>query len=209
LCREPTGAGRSRRIVAHWRNTSRHACDISPFSARFPADFAVALESRFGTRLGRFRHHGYSSFDVVSRTKHRLRSLQSTSVLRPDTGQRESRRLGGSQPVVSPPATALAESSTAKTAQFLLSTHGGSLLMLSVRSHSHENGGSRSRTTNTSFALQALHLGTDTGTTSVHPVGLIRFSRANPSGGSGQDKTRSGENRANAVGIVGPHQIHR
>ena len=36
----------------------------------------------------------------------------------------------------------------------------------------------------------------------------ICFSRANPSGGSGQDKTRIGENRASAIRIVGPHQIY-
>ena len=42
-----------------------------------------------------------------------------------------------------------------------------------------------------------------------NPIGLIGFSRANPSRGSGQDKTRSGENRANAIRIVGPHQIYR
>ena len=42
-----------------------------------------------------------------------------------------------------------------------------------------------------------------------NPVSLIRFSRANPSPGSGQDKTRIGENRANAIRIVGPHQIYR
>ena len=38
---------------------------------------------------------------------------------------------------------------------------------------------------------------------------LIRFSRANPSRGSGQDKTRIGENRASTIRIVGPHQIYR
>ena len=42
-----------------------------------------------------------------------------------------------------------------------------------------------------------------------NPIGLIGFSRANPSPGSGQDKTRIGENRANAIRIVGPHQIYR
>ena len=42
-----------------------------------------------------------------------------------------------------------------------------------------------------------------------NPTDLIRFSRANPSPGSGQDKTRIGENRANAIRIVGPHQIYR
>jgi len=41
-----------------------------------------------------------------------------------------------------------------------------------------------------------------------NPVDLICFSRANPSGGSGQDKTRIGENRASAIRIVGPHQIY-
>ena len=76
--------------------------------------------------------------------------------------------------------------------------------------HSHENGGSRSRTTNTSFGVQ-LRLG-DHGLPErprSNPVSLIRFSRANPSPGSGQDKTRIGENRANAIRIVGPDQIYR
>jgi len=40
-------------------------------------------------------------------------------------------------------------------------------------------------------------------------VRSIRFSRANPPGSSGQDKTRIGENRASAIRIVGPHQIYR
>ena len=38
---------------------------------------------------------------------------------------------------------------------------------------------------------------------------LIRFSRANPPCSRGQNKTRSGENRASAIRIVGPHQIYR
>ena len=42
-----------------------------------------------------------------------------------------------------------------------------------------------------------------------NPVGLIRFSRADPSGSSGQDKARIGENRASAIRIIGPHQIYR
>lgn len=42
-----------------------------------------------------------------------------------------------------------------------------------------------------------------------NPVVLIRFSQADPSGGRGQDKTRSGENCASALRIVGPHQIYR
>ena len=42
-----------------------------------------------------------------------------------------------------------------------------------------------------------------------NPVGLIRFSRADPSGSSGQDKARIGENRASAIRIVGTHQIYR
>ena len=48
-----------------------------------------------------------------------------------------------------------------------LSRHGGDLVMLSICSTSHENGGSRSRTTNTSFGVQLCALAiTDTGTTS-------------------------------------------
>ena len=82
--------------------------------------------------------------------------------------------------------------------------------MRSICCNSYENGGSRSRTTNTSFGVQ-LRLG-DHGLPErprSNPVGLIRFSWANPSGGSGQDKTRIGENRASAIRIVGPHQIYR
>jgi len=82
--------------------------------------------------------------------------------------------------------------------------------MRSICCDSYENGGSRSRTTNTSFGVQ-LRLG-DHGLPErprSNPVSLIRFSRANPSPGSGQDKTRIGENRANAIRIVGPDQIYR
>ena len=82
--------------------------------------------------------------------------------------------------------------------------------MLSICSTSHENGGSRSRTNKHIVWRTTLRLG-DHGHRNdlVHPVDLIRFSRANPSGSSGQDKTRIGEDRANAIRIVGPHQIYR
>jgi hypothetical protein len=58
---------------------------------------------------------------------------------------------------------------------------------------------------NTSFALQP----SPALAQAPNSVGLIRFSRANPSGSSGQDKTRIGENRASAVCILGPHQVYR
>jgi len=44
---DPAGGHRrrSRTVPPPWRDISRHACDTSAFSPRFPADFAVAAES--------------------------------------------------------------------------------------------------------------------------------------------------------------------
>ena len=71
----------------------------------------------------------------------------------------------------------------------------------------YENGGSRSRTTNTSFGVQLSALAITDCWNDVVPIlsNLIRFSRANPPRSSGQDKTRSSENRASDIRIVGPH----
>jgi len=82
--------------------------------------------------------------------------------------------------------------------------------MRSICCDSYENGGSSFSYYKHIVWRTTLRLG-DHGHRNdlVHPVDLIRFSRANPSGSSGQDKTRIGEDRANAIRIVGPHQIYR
>ena len=95
-----TGAGRPVRIVAHWRDTSRHACDTSAFSPRFPC---------------RFR--GWCRVPNWDSARSRFRELRwgITSVLRPDTGQRDSRPVAhsGLKPR-DQPAAALAESTLPK-----------------------------------------------------------------------------------------------
>jgi len=81
--------------------------------------------------------------------------------------------------------------------------------MLSICSHSYENGGSRSRTKHIVWLTTSPPWRSRTPERRrSNPVSLIRFSRANPSGSSGQDKTWIGEDRANAIRIIGPHQIY-
>src|SRR5439155_19096588 len=42
------GAGRSPPLVAHWRDSSRHACDTSAFTPRLPAHSALARSPTLG-----------------------------------------------------------------------------------------------------------------------------------------------------------------
>ena len=85
------------------------------------------------------------------------------------------------------------------------------LLMRSICCDSYENGGKFVLVLQTPLWRTTLRLG-DHGLPErrrSNPIGLIGFSRANPSRSSGQDKTRIGENRADAIRIVRPHQIYR
>ena len=59
--------------------------------------------------------------------------------------------------------------------RFLLSRHGGDLLMRSICCDSYKNGGSRSRTTNTSFGVQLPPCDHGRGTTSFQSYRFNRF----------------------------------
>src|SRR5207249_875853 len=82
------GAGRSRRIVARWPRHLAPPRDTSALSPRLPAHIAVARRLlNQGFNMSSFRDTDDSSFDVLLIQD--CASLWITSVLRPDTGQRD------------------------------------------------------------------------------------------------------------------------
>src|SRR5438094_6452056 len=117
----------------------------------------------------------HSTF-CLSRTALRCGSLQSFDQIQVSgTSRPGSSRRVGSPPTHLPQRWRKAHCQNCT--RFLLSRYGGDLLMHSICCHSYENGGSRSRTTNTSFSVgTSSHLAiTDCRTTSFQSCRFNRF----------------------------------